>query len=272
MKIRQIQYSAFAGDCFDSSVRIELGLFGLTQCRQDWVLESRVLEEHLLFYVQSGYGCCRWGESKISLSPGMLLYMPAGVQHEFLPDGAQPVPCLYHLRFQIFTASHELRVNLNAPLVDLAPDAEILFGLLLKNHRQEAEFPGGRLAGLLGALLSYLPLPDVQRKPLAVDTLCRLSDMVRSNPGAGLSPADLADEVGLSPDYFARKFKESVGVSPRHWIMRERVKAAAAFLADHPWTSISQTAIRFGFSDIFLFSRQFKAVMGQSPRDYLRSG
>ena len=85
-----------------------------------------------------------------------------------------------------------------------------------------------------------------------------------------VTPAQLAAHLGLSADYFTRLFRKSYGISPRAWIVRERIKMAAVRLLESH-LNIGEVAEEFGYSDIFFFSSQFKQVMGQSPRHYRSS-
>lgn len=87
---------------------------------------------------------------------------------------------------------------------------------------------------------------------------------------SALPPAALPHGLRLTPDYFARIFRRTYGVSPRTWIVRERIKLAALRLTESQ-LSIGEVANEFGYGDIFFFSRQFKQVMGRSPRSYRRS-
>jgi AraC-like DNA-binding protein len=64
-------------------------------------------------------------------------------------------------------------------------------------------------------------------------------------------------------------FRRSFGVSPRRWLMQERIRLAARRLCDSTM-SVSAIAQDFGYADVYPFSRQFKDVMGQSPLAYRR--
>ncbi|MFF4935051.1 helix-turn-helix transcriptional regulator [Streptomyces griseofuscus] len=79
--------------------------------------------------------------------------------------------------------------------------------------------------------------------------------------------ADLAQMVGLSPDYFTRTFRRTYGMPPREWIIRQIIQHAAAHL-DRTGKSIAQIAAFYGYPDSFLFSQQFKSVMGVPPQVY----
>src|SRR5262249_30238612 len=97
----------------------------------------------------------------------------------------------------------------------------------------------------------------------------RLLEYARGNVADWPSPADLADQVDLTPAYFARVFRDSFGRSPRQWLVEVRSHQAARLLPEST-LSITEAADRLGYRDVFLFSRQFKQVMGLSPKAYRR--
>lgn len=102
---------------------------------------------------------------------------------------------------------------------------------------------------------------------LSPGDLTRLRLFLRKRLPRCPSPSDLAKELGLSPDYFARVFRRSLDRSPRAWLVEERVRSAAASLLESDG-SISAIAAAHGYTGLTLFGRQFRAVMGRSPRDW----
>ena len=78
---------------------------------------------------------------------------------------------------------------------------------------------------------------------------------------------DLAQVLGYTQTYFSRMFTKTYGVSPRRWIVLERIRYAAAMLLETQ-KSITQIAEELGYTDIYLFSRQFKAIQDCSPQAY----
>lgn len=80
---------------------------------------------------------------------------------------------------------------------------------------------------------------------------------------------DLADACSVSADHFTRLFKQLRGVTPREFIVRQRVDTAKRLLlaSSH---SVGRIAELTGFSDIYHFSRQFKERTGRSPTRFRR--
>jgi AraC family transcriptional regulator len=90
-----------------------------------------------------------------------------------------------------------------------------------------------------------------------------------ANVATRYSPDDLSAVVGLSPDYFARLFRRSFGLPPRTWIMQHRIRQAANALLESNRT-VTEVAFSLGYDDIYLFSRQFRQVMGLAPTPWRR--
>ncbi|MFO7725714.1 MAG: AraC family transcriptional regulator [Oceanipulchritudo sp.] len=87
---------------------------------------------------------------------------------------------------------------------------------------------------------------------------------VRQNLASRPSPAQLADQVGLSPDYFGRVFRNTFGMPPRDWLIRQRIMAARRLL-DEGGLSPSEVMGECGFDDLAHFSRQMKRLTGKTP-------
>jgi len=94
-----------------------------------------------------------------------------------------------------------------------------------------------------------------------------LSDYVQENLETAFRLRQLADLVGLSPGHFARKFRESFGVSPAEFVKARRVREAARLLLleDLPIAVIAQ---RVGFSSQSQFARFFRSIVGTSPAGF----
>ena len=97
--------------------------------------------------------------------------------------------------------------------------------------------------------------------------IMQLVQFSRNNVRRRSTPADLADLLNFSSTYFPRIFRKSFGTSPRRWIMENRIRTGTQMLIDSN-LNVNEIAFELGYDDPHLFSRQFKSVMGVSPREY----
>ncbi len=82
-------------------------------------------------------------------------------------------------------------------------------------------------------------------------------------PDSRPSPVYMARALGIPYPEFSERFHGTFGMPARTWLMRDRIHRAAHRLIEGGGT-VGQVAAEFGYGDHYLFSRQFKAVMGMS--------
>lgn len=99
--------------------------------------------------------------------------------------------------------------------------------------------------------------------------LARVKDHILANLyDPDLSPARIAAAFRFSPRYLHRLF-DGLDFTVGEWIRRRRLLAAKTALAcrANDGITITEIAMRFGFSDASHFSHAFKQEFGLSPRD-----
>ncbi|MEZ4645635.1 MAG: substrate-binding domain-containing protein [Chloroflexota bacterium] len=82
-----------------------------------------------------------------------------------------------------------------------------------------------------------------------------------------LTRQEIADDLGMSEDYFSRTFNKELGISPWDYLNRYRVAQAKSLLQTTS-DSVQKIAHRVGFTDPAYFSRVFRKIVGQSPSAY----
>jgi AraC family transcriptional regulator len=82
-----------------------------------------------------------------------------------------------------------------------------------------------------------------------------------------LTIAAIADELEMSPYYFSRLFKQSIGVSPYRYVMEQRIEAAKHLLKKTP-LPISAISERVGFANQNQLTIQFRNLTGTTPSNY----
>ena len=97
----------------------------------------------------------------------------------------------------------------------------------------------------------------------------RISERLRAALDGEISNAELAAECGLSPGHFAKAFRQSFGLPPHRWLMRERVRRAME-LMEGTTLPIDQIALACGFFDQAHLTRVFRAMIGHTPAAWRR--
>jgi AraC family transcriptional regulator len=103
--------------------------------------------------------------------------------------------------------------------------------------------------------------------PGATARVTRAVRVIDSLPSADHRLDELADVAGLSPYHFLRTFEGLTGVTPHQYVVRTRMRHAAAQLTSERG-KIVNIALDSGFGDISNFNRTFRAEFGVTPRAY----
>lgn len=154
-----------------------------------------------------------------------------------------------------------------------------LFGIdpvALADTFQPFDLPDGLLRALHGAA-DYADMGALCDEWIATLVASRLQEcaiaraarLVRERRGQ-VSIGTLHEGSGLSVRHFQRRFKAMTGQNPKHYARVCRVAHAVWMKecdADLPWTAI---AVEVGYADQSHFIRDFKALTGMIPRDFVR--
>ena len=95
----------------------------------------------------------------------------------------------------------------------------------------------------------------------------RVLDHIANHYGQTITLETMAMQAGISPFYFSRLFKQTIGQSPYQFVMAYRVEQAKKMLSDltQPMIDIAHAC---GFSDQAHFSRVFKQMQGITPKHW----
>lgn len=96
-------------------------------------------------------------------------------------------------------------------------------------------------------------------------------DFLMQNYKSGITGADIADYLDISPGYFYKLFKADTGVSVHSFILKLRLTKALMLMENDPCLKIYEVADLVGFADYKYFHRAFTAQYGQSPLKYKQS-
>ncbi|HKM33657.1 MAG TPA: AraC family transcriptional regulator [Lachnospiraceae bacterium] len=101
----------------------------------------------------------------------------------------------------------------------------------------------------------------------SLDKISIACNFITENCGQHLTLNQAAHNMGFSPSYFSRMFKQITNYSFIEYLTIQRVKQAQFLLADSNLT-ITEISYQSGFKSISTFNRVFKQYQNCSPREY----
>ena len=225
------------------------------------------------------------GEKLGHLSPGNLLYIPAGVPYKLKSK---------YLRAVVVTFD---------PYDGMAEPDERLSPVEVKDYDEAL----CHKAGVEGALASYILLPDMEgdrdmfirmaniftsaegcykaqisamfkliflkvletadENALPARMVEELDNYIRENVSDEISNTEIGAIFGYHPFYVSRMLKERKGMTLRQYIISYRLKCAKRML-ELSNKSAAEIAEECGFTDASYFAKTFKSAFGITPKDY----
>lgn len=153
-----------------------------------------------------------------------------------------------------------------APWDDAFADA-LLRLLQLGEHPADTVVLGqGRLRELYYAILMG-EAGEAARRAFGVgNEIARAIQYVSTRLNEPVTIEDMAAQVGMSRAVFHRKFKQATAMSPIQFVKSMRLNSAAMKIAGG--VAVSKAAVDVGYVSTSQFSREFKRLYGQSPRQW----
>lgn len=210
---------------------------------------------------------------------GETILMPAGQESRWRSETATTTLHLWIEPALIERAAAQMGIN-SAGLRNSfgSDDTRLLhLGLALRDEVQSGGGGGTLFAESLSMavavhLLTHYgswTVKPAQAPGLSAEDVRRVKDHVRENLGGGLSLAEVAAVVHVSPFHFARLWRRATGTSLHQSVIAARLEAATALLKRET-LSVGQIAAAVGFAQQSHLAAHFRRMTGVSPAEYRR--
>lgn len=228
-----------------------------------WTVAAGAHPGFTLWSVLGGSGSLQVGTQVYPLRKGyvfLLNYREAVVGTEHSEDSLE-------VRFLDFETEHPEQLE-GLPVYRYFPQ-HVFFGALF-DRVSDAQDRGDREALRFWSealLLEYRNRPEgVFLSPYAqaIEEICTA---FAQHPEQSFDVRQLGQRLGLTPDHFIRIFKREKEITPYAYLTRTRLEAAKSLLLKSS-LSVNEIATAIGYSDLYGFSRFFKAKTGFSPLQY----
>lgn len=102
-------------------------------------------------------------------------------------------------------------------------------------------------------------------------TVHRVRNMMFDDLTKNWTLDELAEYANLSPDSFRKMYKNVYGVPPIKDLQLHKIEVAKQMLCQEE-ILISDIAQKLGYCDVFHFIKQFKKIVGITPKQYAKTG
>jgi AraC family transcriptional regulator len=100
--------------------------------------------------------------------------------------------------------------------------------------------------------------------------LRRALDYIEENIERDIGLEELSKTIDMSPHYFCRAFRKSVGMPPYRYLLGRRIERSKELLASTD-KDVTEIALTVGFSSHSHFSTAFRRTVGHAPSTYRNS-
>ena len=248
--------------------------------------EECVAYDSRLFYMVSGDVTAVVGGVKVGhLSPGHLLYVPAGTPYKLKgqylrlvtitfdptaenpePDERlRPVPVSEYDETLVHSVAHLAPLDKMIHIEDMESERDTMLGLVSLFTSAEGSYKAQGSAILKQLLLKVIETVDENALPARM--VEALDNYIRENAGDDISNTEIGAIFGYHPFYISKVLKDKKGTTLRQYIIAYRLKLAKKLL-DESAKSVNEISEECGFNDPSYFTKTFKNAFGMTPKDY----
>jgi len=235
--------------------------------------KEAILDGKTYVYDSSQYMCCAMSMPVEAGTPTASPDNPLlGVQISLAPK------VMTELAIEMESAAGAIRKPKGGPLPqgialarwdDAFTEALLRLVQLVDSPADAAVLGDGRLREVYYAVLKG-EAGDSARRAFGVgNEIARAIEHLSSHLDEAVTIDDMAAQVGMSRAVFHRKFKQATTMSPIQFVKAMRLNNAAMRIAGG--TTVNEAAMGVGYVSSSQFSREFKRLYGQSPRQWSKS-
>lgn len=249
-------------------------------------------EEIEVIYLKSGSAIAMIAEKHYDVSAGDIIFISSKESHSYTSGSESGDALVFGISTSFFGDSQERIANSKfaSPVLHLPTGKggpyevyyafESIFASIIgqmENKRAGYDlFLHARILDIAWTIISKLDFMPVEheQKIKQFNRNERLNDIfkyINRNYRDPLKLETVARLCNFSPYYFARFFKESVGMPFCKYLNDYRIKQAKIYLSETE-SQITDISYMVGFQSIKTFNRVFKSIVGVSPTEFRRTG
>lgn len=256
----------------------DLGLShcGMQQCKPGHTYGYTARPEYHLHFILDGKGYFEINGRRHTLTRGQLFVVPPNVS-SYVYQADQEKPWYYAWIAFNGTQADRLMAKAGFDETHVIRDAnippeeftELIYEMLKASQLTIAnELDRAGYLYLIMALLIESNKPAPANDQHSVDNYIKHAlQYIQFNYNRNINVQDIVNYVGINRSYFSYIFSQKMNTSPKEYLQQFRIEKAKTLLLD-PSAPIAEIALKVGYKDPFIFSKNFKKTEGISPREY----
>lgn len=227
-------------------------------------------DQHLLLLTLSGEGRVKIGHTQYPLKAGTVAVIPKALSNRYsgIRGKNWEFYWLHYVGSHADACTADIVQNGRYVFGVGQTELSLFFGPFLKAAEKGPErelTEAEALDRILHHLRKQAFLQQYDHRQLAL--VDQIILFLEQNQGAEFSLDRLVAEYHYSKEHIIRLFKSATGMTPYRYWQGLRFKQASIELESGAG-SIGQIALKFGYRSVSSFSKQFKEIVGVSPKEY----
>lgn len=231
--------------------------------------------QYILIYCTQGGGWYTVNRKTYQVKPNHFFILPENTAHKYGSDVKNPWT-IYWIHFTGEMAAHYFHYLVGkrsvAPRMVIPSDErnqlfdEIVRYASMINNTDAIIYANNCLYNYLASFKnSIFARSDLDRRQTGTIDSC--IELMKENLGKNLNLQEISRLMQLSISHLSALFKEKMHDSPYNYYIFLKVQRAC-YLLWNTEMNIKTIALELGYEDPYHFSRVFKNMMGQSPREF----
>lgn len=258
----------------DRYLELNLRECGKEKCIPDKKIHFTPKNYHLFHYVMAGKGFFILNNRKYELKKGDIFYIPPLSEPDYYPSNKEPWTYAWVGFNGLYSEDYVLQTGLsnqnpiyhekiNLPLKDY-------FNALIERHN-EINYLDLKCLGYFHLLIATMIESNeeineiLSKKQRYVNNA---KEFIHNNYQFEVSVEDIANSIGITPNYLANIFQEVCNISPKQYLTEIRMKQANLLITNKKEFKIKDIALMVGYKNQLHFSSEFKKYNKKSPLDY----
>ncbi|MBO5059707.1 MAG: helix-turn-helix transcriptional regulator [Clostridia bacterium] len=251
---------------------IVLSLYGRCTMHKEWQIVNTI-GVNRVYYVNSGTVRYNHGIKKYTLSPGMFYFFPQNLKfgltlddntsfdHSFFDFTTVP-PIKMDRMIELDPKKYPLIWSAARVAFDIA-EAYPMFPVSQRNRHYN--LAKSYLNNLLMLVNEIVPIETIDDPMMHF-----IIDYIHKNFHTDISISELADKLCLEKNFFIKKFKRYMDITPYQYIRNYRMNTAMSLIKSNRY-NISKIAEMVGYADTASFSHAFKKMYDFYPNEVYKN-